>query len=63
MITLKENEVCPQANSCSFSDMGSNCPCMGTVENRGTKFACELLYLEPVRVCAFRPAMQPAMAM
>jgi hypothetical protein len=63
MITLKENEVCSQSKNCSFSGMGGDCPCMGTLENRNTKFACDLLYLEPIKVCSFRPAMQPAMAM
>jgi hypothetical protein len=66
MLTLKENEVCSQVDNCSFSGIGTDCPCFGTVRERNSKFACELLYLEPVKVCALRPKsqiqIQPQMA-
>jgi hypothetical protein len=58
-ITLNENEVCPQSNNCSFSGIGSDCPCFGTVESRNSKFACELLYIEKPKVCSFRTSQQP----
>ena len=37
---LKENEICPHSNNCPHN---SNRTCMGSYENRNTKFTCDLV--------------------
>ena len=58
MITLKENEICPQLKECSFSGIGTDCQCAGACEKRNSKFACDLIDIEPPKVCMFRPRPQ-----
>ena len=45
MLVLKENEVCPHANNCSYNVDNS---CQGANGNRSNKFTCEYASLTEV---------------